>query len=91
MLAWRCGVEEHGVDFVEGCEVISWDIQAHWLGEWKDRAAPISKAFSVLFPFLIVGLLNATAVQGSGAAQWIQLPCPAAAAALAGKGKGLIS
>jgi hypothetical protein len=68
VLEWRCGVEEHGVDFVEGCEVISWDIQAHWLGEWKDRAAPIYKAFSVLFPFLIVGLLNATAVQGSGAA-----------------------
>jgi hypothetical protein len=42
--------------------------EAHWLGEWKDRAAPISKAFSVLFPYLIVGLLNATAVQDSGAA-----------------------
>jgi len=45
----------------------AWDIHAHWLGEWKNRVAPISKLFSVLFPILIVGLLNIPAIKDSSA------------------------
>ncbi|KAF8851897.1 hypothetical protein BDZ45DRAFT_129285 [Acephala macrosclerotiorum] len=41
----------------------SWGIRLKWLGDWHERVAPISKVFSVLFPGLIVGLLNVTAIQ----------------------------
>ncbi|KUJ11882.1 uncharacterized protein LY89DRAFT_738523 [Mollisia scopiformis] len=41
----------------------SWGIRAKWLGDWHERVAPISKVFSVLFPALIVGLLNVSAIQ----------------------------
>ncbi|CZR59817.1 uncharacterized protein PAC_09711 [Phialocephala subalpina] len=41
----------------------SWGIRSKWLGDWHDRIAPISKVFSVIFPGLIIGLLNVTAIQ----------------------------
>lgn len=46
----------------------SWGIRNNRLGDWNDRVAPISKVFAVLFPAVIIGLLNAQPVIDSGAA-----------------------
>ena len=43
----------------------SWGIRNNWLGGWQDRVPTISKVYSVLWPGLIVGLLNITAVTDS--------------------------
>ncbi|KAN0108479.1 hypothetical protein V8E51_008221 [Hyaloscypha variabilis] len=43
----------------------SWGIRSNWLGNWHDRVPLISKVFSILFPGLIVGLLNVQAVTDS--------------------------
>jgi hypothetical protein len=40
----------------------SWGIRSNWLGNWHDRGPLISKVFSIIFPGLIVGLLNIQAV-----------------------------
>jgi len=43
-------------------------IRSKWLGDWHGRVGPISKIFSVIFPSVIIGLLDLRAVQGSGVA-----------------------
>ncbi|CAL3967470.1 unnamed protein product [Diplocarpon coronariae] len=41
----------------------SWGIRSNWLGDWHSRASPVSKVFSILFPGLIIGLMQIESLQ----------------------------
>ncbi|KAH6674167.1 hypothetical protein B0J14DRAFT_33301 [Halenospora varia] len=36
----------------------AWGIRSNWLGDWYDRVPIISKAFAIVYPILIVGLMQ---------------------------------
>jgi hypothetical protein len=46
----------------------SWGIRAKWLGEYIEWVGTIAKIFTVVFPGLIVGLINVEAIQDNSAA-----------------------
>ncbi|KAK0106940.1 hypothetical protein ONS95_003655 [Cadophora gregata] len=41
----------------------AWELRSNWLGEWQHRMAPVSKVFSVLFPILVIGLMQIESLQ----------------------------
>ena len=49
----------------------SWGFRTPWLGDWLPRIGPISKVFSIVFPGLIIGLMNAQFLLKSGVATFI--------------------
>ncbi|KAF4626181.1 hypothetical protein G7Y89_g11983 [Cudoniella acicularis] len=43
----------------------AWGIRSNWLGDWYDRVPTISKVFTILYPIVVVGLMQLEGVINS--------------------------